>query len=208
MRAHQRVDVAVVAVEPRHLVRDPVGRQARRRPGEMAIDLRQEPRMGVAHHLAEVGDLADLPEQPHRAAVGGALGDLGRCAPARGAPDDRRPRAPAPGPAARGRSSRLLSSAADRAEIEPRIAPEEPRSADRSGGSPPPRPASGSMPSSSAVVPKVPSLMWRPARPAICAISAAARRRGARPSNFTSWAKATWSRSMLRPMPMASVATR
>ena len=45
----------------------------------------------------------------------------------------------------------------------------------------------------SAVVPKVPSLMWRPARPAICAISAAVRRRGPRPSNLTRPAKATWS---------------
>ena len=67
---------------------------------------------------------------------------------------------------------------------------------------------SGSSGGASAVVPKLPSFMWRPARPAICAISGAARRRGARPSNFTSLAKATWSTSMLRPMPMASVATR
>ena len=85
MRAHQRVDVAVAAVEPRHLVRHPIGRQARRRRGEMAIDLRQEPRMGLAHHLAEIGDLADLPQQPHRAGLLARSTMSGACASARSA---------------------------------------------------------------------------------------------------------------------------
>ncbi len=59
-----------------------------------------------------------------------------------------------------------------------------------------------------AVVPKVPSRMPRPARPAIWAISAAVSRRGRWPSNLPRPAKATWSTAMFRPMPMASVATR
>ena len=67
---------------------------------------------------------------------------------------------------------------------------------------------SGSKGSVSPVVPKVPSFMLRPARPAICASSAAVRSRGARPSNLRLSAKATWSSCRLRPMPMASVATR
>ena len=41
-------------------------------------------------------------------------------------------------------------------------------------------------------VPKLPSFWWRPARPAICAISAMVRRRSRRPSNFSRPAKATW----------------
>ena len=56
--------------------------------------------------------------------------------------------------------------------------------------------------------PNVPSLVYRPARPAICASSAASSGRLARPSNFPSAANATWSTSMLRPIPIASVATR
>jgi hypothetical protein len=60
----------------------------------------------------------------------------------------------------------------------------------------------------SAVVPKVPSRMPRPARPAIWAISGAVSRRGRWPSNLPRLAKATWSTSMFRPMPIASVATR
>ena len=59
-----------------------------------------------------------------------------------------------------------------------------------------------------AVVPNVPSRMPRPARPAICATSAGVRRRGRWPSNLPIAANATWSTSMLRPMPIASVATR
>ena len=50
--------------------------------------------------------------------------------------------------------------------------------------------------------------VWcRPARPAICAISAGVSRRWRRPSNLDRAAKATWWTSRLRPMPMASVAT-
>ncbi len=53
------------------------------RPAQMAIDLPEEARMGVAHHLAEVGDLADLPEQPHRVAGWRPAPRSRRCAPAR-----------------------------------------------------------------------------------------------------------------------------
>ena len=60
----------------------------------------------------------------------------------------------------------------------------------------------------SPVTPKLPSLVWRPARPAICANSAGNKSRWRRPSNLRLWAKATWSTSIFSPMPMASVATR
>ena len=39
--------------------------------------MRQKPRVAVAHHLAEIGDLADLPEQPHRAGIGRQHRDFG-----------------------------------------------------------------------------------------------------------------------------------
>ena len=56
------------------------------------------------------------------------------------------------------------------------------------------------------VVPNVPSLEKRPARPAICANSACVRRRCCQPSYLRSLAKATWLTLRLRPMPTASVA--
>jgi hypothetical protein len=60
---HQGVDVAVEAVELRHLGADPLSRQPLVRSRDMQKALREKPRVGVAHHLAEVGDLADLPQQ-------------------------------------------------------------------------------------------------------------------------------------------------
>ncbi len=67
---------------------------------------------------------------------------------------------------------------------------------------------SGSTSAASPVTPKAPSRRKRPARPAIWPISCEWRLRVRRPSNLRRPAKATWSTSMLRPMPMASVATR
>ena len=73
---HQRIDIAVVAVEPGDMARDPIGGQPPLRRGQMAEDLAQQPRMGIAHHLAEIRDLADLPEQAHRRRPADAAQDL------------------------------------------------------------------------------------------------------------------------------------
>ena len=53
-----------------------VGRRSLR-PREMHEAMRQKPRMAVAHDLAEIGDLADFPEQPHRAGIGREIDDIG-----------------------------------------------------------------------------------------------------------------------------------
>ena len=74
---HQRVDIAVEPVELRHLAADPGARQPPFRPGELDEAMRQEPGMAVAHYLAEIRDLADLPEQPDRAGMGRQRGYLG-----------------------------------------------------------------------------------------------------------------------------------
>ena len=85
----------------------------------------------------------------------------------------------------------------------------KPAAAARSCGSRPPRPISAS---SGARARRWCRRCRRacagPARPAICAISAGRSRRGRAAVELRSPAKATWSTSMLRPMPMASVATR
>jgi len=39
--------------------------------------MREKPGMAVAHHLAEIGDLADLPQQADRPGIGGQLHHLG-----------------------------------------------------------------------------------------------------------------------------------
>ena len=62
----QRIDVAVGAVEPRHLARDPILRQTSRRPYQIAEDARQQARMRFRQRLAKIGHLADLPQEPDR----------------------------------------------------------------------------------------------------------------------------------------------
>src|SRR3954449_9620237 len=57
---HQRVDIAIEPVELRHLAADPGGWQALAWPRELHETMRQKPRMAVAHHLAEIGDLTDF----------------------------------------------------------------------------------------------------------------------------------------------------
>ena len=163
--------------------RRPSRRQHAARTRQVAEDLRQQAGVGVAQDLAEVRDLADLPQQAQgraRAARGRRSRDR---APGSRSAAGRRPRARASGraPAAAARgcaAGRRASGSRDR-----RCA-RTGRPADRSGGSRSPRPVSGSSGPTSVVVPKLPSFMWRPARPAICAISGAVRRRGARPSNL------------------------
>ena len=61
---HQGVDVAIDAVEIGHLPGDPGGRQPFFRAGKMSEDMGEQPRVAVAHNLAEIGDLADFPKEP------------------------------------------------------------------------------------------------------------------------------------------------
>jgi hypothetical protein len=56
--------------------------------------------------------------------------------------------------------------------------------------------------------PKVPSRWWRPGAAGDLRHLGGVRRRRLRPSNLVTPAKATWLTSMLRPIPIASVATR
>ena len=74
---YQRLDVAVGAVEAGDLAGDPVGGQASRIVGEVAIDLTQQARVTLAHHLAEIGDLAHRPQQPHGLGPLRAFDDIG-----------------------------------------------------------------------------------------------------------------------------------
>ena len=62
---HQGIDVALGMIQARDLRCHPVGRQAPRMRGQIAENLGQQLGVGIAHHLAEIGHLADLPEQAH-----------------------------------------------------------------------------------------------------------------------------------------------
>src|SRR5579872_4665039 len=74
---HQRVYIAVDAVELAHLRTDPSWRQPLFRSGEMAEAMREKPRMAVAHDLTEIGYLADLPEKADRCGVRRQRRDFG-----------------------------------------------------------------------------------------------------------------------------------
>ena len=176
----QRVGVAVHAVEGRHLGRHPVLGQAPGRAAQVPVDLAEQPRVRVGQDVAEVGHLADVPEQPHR---------LRRVAPGRRSPDR----------AARAASARWSSASRMRTELRAtagaargcrRSARGEAKSRSElrqdsaSSGSKRWPSTAATRPSSngprSAVGPKVPSRRWRPARPAICATSAGRSGRGPR----------------------------
>ena len=117
-------------------------------------------------------------------------------------------RCPCTRPGPRRRRGQAVEQRIDVGEIQVAVAPAELRPAARSCGPRPRRRRRPAAAGSRAVVPNVPSRMPRPARPAIWATSAAVSRRGRWPSNLDRPAKATWSTSMFRPMPIASVATR
>ena len=203
----QRIDVALDLLEARDLVARPSRSAACRRRG--AGGGRSARQGADAHRPASCGNPGSG-RRPTAAARRRGRARGRRCCRRARAPRascGRRPRACGSAPAMSARRSRLASSAAGDRKSSSAL---RQKNAVRFGK----RCCSiastvaGSRPPTSAVVPNVPSLMWRPARPAICASSATDRRRGIRPSNFTSSAKATWSMSMLRPMPIASVATR
>ena len=176
----QRLDVAVGAIEGRDLGRDPVLGEApaaldqvRGRSGASSARVR------LRHHVAEVGDLAHVPEQAHR---------LRRVAPA-GAPRDPRARAASARWSSasrmriehgrrRARARGWQQERRGRGEDEVRVAPEDRVAAARSGAPRPPSTSRSSKGPRSAVAPKVPSRTWRPARPAIWATSAGRSGRG------------------------------
>ena len=203
----QHVDVAVRAVEAVHHAPDPGLRQHAGGIGQLAVDRRKQAVMRVGNGLAEVRHPADPPPAapPRRnrrrggRSPGPAAGRAGwpdrrrragARAPAAAAPPPGRAAAP---PATTGRGARCAN---------------RPRSTAGKAWRSTAAAASGSSGGASRVVPKLPSRVWRPARPAIWAISAVSRPRWRRPSNLPRPANATWSTFMFRPMPMASVATR
>ena len=73
---HQLIDVALGAVDARNLLRHPIGRQHAGPGRQIAVDLREKPRVGIGQRLAEIRDLADLPQQPQAVARTGETGQL------------------------------------------------------------------------------------------------------------------------------------
>jgi hypothetical protein len=160
----------------------------------------------VERHLAEVGHLADVPEQPHVGGAGDAGADLGDVL--QGAQG--RHVVGLAGAHEVGVLARRLEAGEerlDRAEVEAAVAPLE-LAQRRERVASIASTTSASRPGTSPVTPKVPSVVKRPARPAIWASSFGVRWRWRRPSNLVTPEKATWAMSRLRPMPIASVATR
>src|SRR5262249_61268044 len=66
---HQRVDVAIVAVEICHLTGNPPDRQALLRTREVQGAESEQSRVALAHHLAEVGGRTYLSKQLHGAVI-------------------------------------------------------------------------------------------------------------------------------------------
>ena len=210
MRGIERVDIAVRRGRVARLGRDPIVGQPLLGPGEMAEDLAQQPGMGVAHDLAEVGDLADLPQEPHGApgpsrarAISGSRASAASASMVVGLA---RPAQAGPGGGAlealqqRRRAKRKSRSA---------VAPDRARFsgskrwssiASTSSGS------SGRQLAGGAEACRRSCAARRGRRSGRARPAAAGAARGRR--TCTRLAKATWSTSMLSPMPMASVATR
>ncbi len=72
----QGLDVAVGALERRHVARDPVGGDARAGAGQVLEQRRLQLHVIVELQLPVVGHLADLPQQRHAFGAVGARGDL------------------------------------------------------------------------------------------------------------------------------------
>ena len=169
---HQRIDIAADAIEVRHLAGDPCRREPLLRAREMDEALARESRMAVAQYLAEIGNLTHFPQQTDRAGMNGQRGDLLVCGQAPAKRGDHQLHALGRDlePRAAGQGSRAMLQPIRSATA---CCANSAASADRTGGISTASTISGSSDLCSAVVPKVPSLICRPARPAICAISAA-----------------------------------
>ena len=148
-------------------------------------------------------------KQPHRRRVGRQRRRPRRGATRCAAPDGRRPRGPGRGPARAAARRGCCSSAPTESKLEPRCCARRCGSAARSDAS--------STALDDLRVER--AFVGGRAEGAVAHVAAGAagdladlgRPTGGavpRPSNLASRAKATWSRSMLRPMPIASVATR
>ena len=206
----QRVDVAVGPLELRDHVRRP-SRSAGppRRAGQVPVDGGQQMQMRVGQRLAEVRDLADLPQQADALRARARVPDLvaprqeDQAAVVDGVADlEQAVRAAAA-------RSRLASSDWSAREVELAAAPAQ-RLQRREGVALDRLDLTRSRTTRSHWWRRrCRSAMWRPARPAICAISGGRRRRCSRAVELGAGsANATCATSMLRPMPMASVATR
>jgi hypothetical protein len=73
---HQSVDVAIDTVEARHLPGNPCYGKPLVGSGEVKEAMGKQPSMALAHHLAKIGDLADLPKQPDRTWMSGQFADI------------------------------------------------------------------------------------------------------------------------------------
>ena len=120
----QGFDAAVGAFDARHVPGHPVGGQLAGGRHQIAVDAPQQPGVGFAHSLLEVGDAAHLPQQRHGiGAVGGArdvrlAGEGGEDAPVVGVAG--------PGqPGRRGGRRQAGQKRLGRGEIEVRVAPHE-----------------------------------------------------------------------------------
>ena len=200
------VDVAVGAVREGDLLGEPVLRDAAFGAHQELVERGGKLGVARARDLAVVGDLADLPKPRDR---GGALREVGHFAVVR----DRLQRlhvvghARAREPLLARHLAQAVAQPVEACEVEHAVAPlQHADGLERVRLEQLDRVLVERL--CAPVTPKVPSFMWRPARPAIWASSPGVRLRCTWPSNLRRAAKATWSTSRLRPMPMASVATR
>src|SRR5271163_2904528 len=73
---HQSVDVAIDTVEARHLPGNPCDGKPGIGSGEVNEAMGKQPSMALAHDLAKIGDLADLPKQANRTWMSGQFTDI------------------------------------------------------------------------------------------------------------------------------------
>src|SRR5438270_13141277 len=73
---HQSVDVAIDTVEARHLPGNPSDGKPLLGSGEVKEAVGKQPSMALAHDLAKIGDLADLPKEPDRTWMRGQSADI------------------------------------------------------------------------------------------------------------------------------------
>src|SRR3984893_10319369 len=73
---HQSIDVDIDTVEPRHPPGNPGDGKPLLGSGEVKKAVGKQPRMALAHDLAKIGDLADLPKQPDRTRMSGQFANI------------------------------------------------------------------------------------------------------------------------------------
>ena len=181
----QGVDVAVDALQADHLIGDPVDRQPAA-VGELDEDGLQQVEMRIGQRLAKIRDLAHRPG-PYAGRGAGAIAHGRAAGEHLQTAIERVARAQQ---AARGRLGiQRLQQVLERGEVERGIAPAHCLSAEIVTFDRFDRPGVEAAHLGRGAERAI--RMCRPARPAICPISCACRRRRSRPSNLTRLAKAT-----------------